>query len=77
MEHGKRKPESAAGSRRHEKHGRSVAKSVAFGIGTLILVGICSLAMLAGIFMMYVKTTLAPTLKIDADDYTMKLSSII
>ena len=33
--------------------------------------------MLAGIFMMYVKTTLAPTLKIDADDYTMKLSSII
>ena len=33
--------------------------------------------MLAGLFMMYVRTTLAPTLEVNADDYTMNLSSII
>ena len=37
----------------------------------------CTVAMLAGLFMMYVRTTLAPTLEVNADDYTMNLSSII
>ena len=45
--------------------------------GTLLLVGLCTTAMLVGLFMMYVKTTLAPALDVNADDYTMNLSSII
>lgn len=46
-------------------------------IFTLILVGILTASMLAGIFMMYVKTTLAPTLQINPEDYTMDLSTIV
>ncbi|CAN4044703.1 Rubredoxin, partial [Dysosmobacter welbionis] len=46
---------------------------VVFILGTVLLVGICTVAMLAGLFMMYVRTTLAPTLEVNADDYTMNL----
>jgi len=48
-----------------------------FGLFTLILIGICTACMVAGIFMKYVDTTLTPALQVDADDYTMKLSSIV
>jgi penicillin-binding protein 1A len=33
--------------------------------------------MIFGIFMIYVKTTLTPTLKVSADEYTMNLSSVV
>lgn len=46
-------------------------------LGTLILIGGCTGAMLVWIFMNYVDTTLAPTLQVRAEDYTMKLSSFI
>ena len=49
-----------------------------FGVlGTLVLIGICTGALLFGIFMKYVNTTLAPSLAVNADDYTMSLSSFI
>lgn len=60
-------------SRRQGKGGRGVF----FWLGTLCLVGICTVAMIGFIFMQYVHTTLAPTLQVDADDYTMEESSII
>ena len=49
-----------------------------FGVlGTLVLIGICTGAMLFGIFMKYVNTSLAPALEVNASDYTMALSSFI
>ena len=62
---------------RQQKSTKQTGRKVVFILGTVLLVGICTTAMLAGIFMMYVRTTLAPTLDINADDYTMNLSSII
>lgn len=44
---------------------------------TLILIGVCTGAMLVGIFMTYVNTTLAPTLQVRAEDYTMNFSSVV
>lgn len=80
MEHGKRQqpPEHNGGqSRRTRRRGGSAAGRVFGVLGTLVLIGVCTAAMLAFIFMKYVNTTLTPTLKVDADDYTMNLSSII
>lgn len=44
---------------------------------TLFLVGICTVGMMAGIFMKYVETSVMPTTQVDAADYTMALSSFI
>lgn len=54
-----------------------VAGKVFFVLMTLVLIGICTSAMIVGIFMKYVETTLAPTLQVNPDDYTMELSSMI
>ena len=62
---------------RQQKSTKRTGHKVVFILGTVLLVGICTVAMLAGLFMMYVRTTLAPTLEVNADDYTMNLSSII
>ena len=62
---------------KQRKSTKRTGRKIAFILGTVLLVGICTTAMLAGIFMMYVRTTLAPTLDVNADDYTMNLSSII
>lgn len=82
MEHGKREPASEKTPRRREPRERQSTKKgtgrkVGFIIGTLVLIGFCTSAMIVGIFMMYVKTTLAPTLVVNADDYTMNQSSVI
>ena len=77
MENGKRESQRKPRNSRKGTEGNSVVKRVFFGLGTLLLIGILTILMLAGIFMMYVKTTLAPSVAIDADDYTMKLSSTI
>ncbi len=79
MEHGKRQqPPEHSGSQRPRARQRGSAVGRFFGVlGTLVLIGICTAAMLVFIFMTYVKTTLAPTLQVNADDYTMKQSSII
>jgi penicillin-binding protein 1A len=71
----------------YEKHKRQAASpkkrrsgkrvSPWFVIGTLLLIFVLTSAMLIGIFMIYVKTTLAPELDVNADDYTMELSSIL
>jgi len=50
---------------------------VLFVIGTVLLIGLLTCVMIGGIFAIYVKTTLGPTLKVNADDYTMNLSSVI
>ena len=68
---------SPAGNPNSGKAPDAPDRRIAFILGTVLLVGICTTAMLAGIFMMYVRTTLAPTLDVNADDYTMNLSSII
>ncbi len=80
MEHGKRQQTPEPRPRRREggrRHGSGTAKKVGFVFGTVLLIGVCTVAMIAGIFMTYVKTTLAPSLEVDADDYTMNLSSIV
>ena len=64
---------SAKRENRKQRRGRGVF----FWLFTLMLIGICTAAMIGFIFMKYVNTTLAPTLQIDADDYTMAESSII
>lgn len=54
-----------------------ILKGVFLTLLTLILIGGCATAMLGGIFMKYVNTTLAPTLEVRAEDYTMALSSVV
>lgn len=79
MENERRQP--APRPSQQKAHGRRRGGSVigkVFGVlGTLVLIGICTAAMIAGIFMTYVNKTLAPTLQVNADDYTMNLSSIV
>ena len=52
-------------------------KTILLSVFTLILVGALTAGMLGGIFYKYVTTILAPSLEVDADDYTMQLSSFI
>ena len=81
MEHErKRQPAEQASQHRETKKRRrsgSVVGRIFFALFTLLLVGVCSGAMLVGIFMKYVDTTLTPTLQVRAEDYTMSLSSVI
>ena len=82
MEHRRREPahertQHSRVPRQHQRTKEGTGRKVAFVLGTLILIGICTAVMIAGIFMTYVKTTLAPTLKVNADDFTMNQSSII
>lgn len=75
MENERRQP-----TRREPKtrrRGGGAVRRIFFVLGTLVLIGVCTSAMLAGIFLKYVETTLTPTLQVDADDYTMNLSSFI
>ena len=48
-----------------------VAKGILMTVLTLMLVGVCTVAMLFGIFMKYVNTSLLPTLDVKAEDYTI------
>ena len=84
MEHGKRETPSERTPRRREprkkkRTGGNGRWSVKFIVGTVVLICFCTALMMAGIFMMYVKTTLAPALDVRAEDYinNMSQSSII
>ena len=81
MEHRRREGAPEQASRRGEPRQRKRRGSIAgkiFGVlGTLVLIGICTAAMLAVIFMKYVETTVIPNVEVRAEDYTMQLSSII
>lgn len=80
MEHGKREDAPKTPTPRKPKR-RGVAGKIVrrfFSVLlTLILVGVCTSAMMAWIFMKYVDTTLTPVLQVNADDYTMNYSSFI
>jgi penicillin-binding protein 1A len=73
--HESRQPSPRRENGRHRRRGGRPGPL--FIIGTLLLIFVLTAGMIAGIFMVYVRTTLAPALKINADDYTMDLSSII
>ena len=78
MEHGKREPAREEASRKPKKQKRTKRRwfgKFLLGIFTLMVIGICTVVLLAGIFMTYVETTLTPTLQVRAEDYTMNLSS--
>ncbi|MDD3346863.1 transglycosylase domain-containing protein [Oscillibacter sp.] len=79
MDHEKdRRPtEQASQHRKTRKHSGGIAGQILFVIGTLLLIGACTAAMITGIFLKYVNTTLTPTLQVRAEEYTMKLSSVI
>ena len=67
-------------TRQTKRENRSVWRGIGrffFGLFTLMLIGICTATMIGFIFMKYVETELAPTLQVDADNYTMAESSII
>lgn len=80
MEHGKREEAPKTAPRRKPKQrggaGR-IVKRFFFVLMTLLLVGVCTSAMMAWIFMKYAETTLTPVLQVNADDYTMNYSSFI
>ena len=80
MEHGKREEAPKTPRRREPKRrggaGR-IVKRVLFVLMTLILIGVCTSAMMAWIFLKYVDTTLAPVLQVNADSYNMNYSSFI
>ena len=58
-------------TRRPKKQRKSVAGKIIGGfflcVFTLILIGVCTVAMLGGLFMKYVDTALTPILQVDAD----------
>ena len=68
--------EEARPPQQRRKHKRRKG-SAGFILGTILLIGVVTCAMFAGIFMTYVKTTLAPTLDVDIDDYNMSQSTIV
>lgn len=79
MENG-HKGNSENGSRRpgqHQTRRERKGRGALFVVGTVLLICLLTCLMIGGIFMIYVKTTLGPTLKVNADDYTMNLSSVI
>ena len=73
----KRRPERVSGRQTKTRRRGSIAGKIFGVLGTLLLIGICTGGLLFGIFMKYVNTTLAPSLVVNADDYTMSLSSFI
>ena len=80
MEHGKREsmPEKTPKAKKTKKRKRTGLKwlgRIFLSLLALVLIGVCTTAMVAGFFMKYVETTLAPTLQVRAEDYTMNLSS--
>lgn len=81
MEHErKRRPAEQASHHRQTQKRKSsggIVRRVLFIVGTLLLVGICTGAMMLGIFLKYVDTTLSSSLQVRAEDYTMSLSSVI
>lgn len=64
-------------NRRRQSTRRNPLSTIWFVIRTVLIVGILTGCMIGGLFMYYVKTTLTPTLDVNADDYTMNLSSVI
>ena len=77
VEHKQAPPPSQNRTRRKKRDPRRTAATVFKVLGTLCLIGVLSIGIFAWIFMQYVKTTLAPDLNIDLDDFTMNLSSVI
>ncbi len=79
MENGNREhsPAREPRGRTARQHGRGIVGKVAFVLLTLLLVGICTGTMIGIIFMQYVRTTITPVVQVNADDYTMSLSSVI
>ena len=80
MEHGRREPAREPAAHREKKRRRSGGSVVGkiFGVlGTLVLIGVCTAAMFAVIFMKYVDTNVKPNVSVRAEDYTMQMSSII
>ena len=80
MEHGKREPAREPAPRKDSRRRRSGGHVVGkiFGVlATLVLIGVCTAAMFAVIFMKYVDTNVKPNVAVRAEDYTMQMSSII
>lgn len=63
--------------RKKQKTWRRVLKGFFLSVFTLFLVGTCTAAMFAGIFLKYVETTVMPNVDVRAEDYTMKISSVV
>ena len=63
--------------RKPRRRADGAARGVFMTLLTLILIGCCATAMLFGIFMKYVNTSLLPTLDVKAEDYTMAQSSVV
>ncbi|MBR3641657.1 MAG: transglycosylase domain-containing protein, partial [Oscillibacter sp.] len=64
-------------SRKGSKKRRSGAGTVVKVLLTMLLIALCTALMLGAIFMKYVNTTLTPVLGVKAEDYKMKLSSVV
>ena len=79
MDQGKRRQPSERPNR-GRKSGQGAggtARRIGFILGTAVLIGLCTAAIMAAIFMTYVNTTLTPTLQVRKEDYTMSQSSIV
>ena len=75
MEHEKKTRSSARKPRKRSAW--SVVKGFFFTIFTLCLIGALTAGMIAKFFMEYVETRITPVVQVNADDYTMALSSFI
>ena len=76
MERENRQPQKRPSKRENRRRGSVVGK-IFFALFTLLLIGVLTGGMVAAIFMKYVETNITPVVQVNADDYTMALSSII
>ena len=76
VEHTDPAPQRRRSAKKKRNTGHTVA-TVFKVLGTLCLVGVLTTGIFFWIFMTFVKTTLAPDLEINLDDFTMNLSSTI
>ena len=72
---GQQSAQSSAGSRPRKKKKRSTLKNVLFWIGTLMLIGVLTIAMFVGIFMTYVNKSLKGHEEVDITAYNASVSS--
>ena len=77
MENERQQRETQRRKRRPRRGPLGVVRSIFFALFTLLLIGACTAAILAGIFMKYAEERIMPVVQVRMEDYSMNFSSFI
>ncbi len=77
MENGRKQTETKKRKKRPRGGVSGVIRSIFFILFTLLLTGVCTAAILAGIFMRYAEERVMPVVQVRMEDYSMNYSSFI